>query len=67
MVAFTLNGAPYSMAAGSTLGDLVDTLGLHGQALALAVDRTVVRRDQWLERAIAPGERIDLVRAIGGG
>jgi sulfur carrier protein len=64
---FFLNGAPYSVASGCTLAQLVATLGLEGQALALAVNRTVVPRQRWPEHAIAAGERIELVRAIGGG
>ncbi|MDB5960419.1 MAG: thiS [Massilia sp.] len=64
---FTLNGAPHALAAGSTLFDLIDALALQDQALALAVNRSVVPRRQWIERAIAPGDRVEVVRAIGGG
>ena len=64
---FVFNGAPYQLAHGSTLADLVEQLALSGQALALAVERQVVPRRQWRAHAIAPGARIELVRAIGGG
>ena len=67
MTAFILNGAPHQGAPGATLADLVDALALTNQALALAVNRNVVPRQQWRERGLQPGDQVDLVRAIGGG
>lgn len=67
MLEFSLNGQAYRLAADSTLDDLVAALGLQGQALALAVERSVVPRRQWQQRAIGAGERVEVVRAIGGG
>jgi sulfur carrier protein len=67
MCDFFLNGAPHRLQAGSSLHDLVAALSLQGQALALAVNRQVVPRRRWAEQAIAPGDRIEVVRAIGGG
>lgn len=62
-----LNGEPYRLPAGQHLDDLVRALGMGGQALALAVNRQVVPRRQWSERALMPRDRVDIVRAIGGG
>lgn len=66
-----LNGAPYVLDAerpeAATLHALVDSLGLAGQALALAVNRQVVPRERWLDTVLAPRDRVDVVRAIGGG
>lgn len=67
MCEFTLNGAPHALADGSSLLDLIDVLALRDQALALAVNRAVVPRRQWPQHAIAPGDRVEIVRAIGGG
>jgi len=64
---FTLNGEPFQLAAGRTLDELVATLSLQGQALALAVNRKVVPRRLWGDQRIAAGDRIEVVRAIGGG
>ena len=65
--AFILNGAPCQLAAGSTLADLIAHLALHHQALALAVNRQVVPRARWPLQRIDAGDRVDVVRAIGGG
>ena len=62
-----LNGAPYRLPQGHTLGDLVQALGIGNQAVALAVNRGVVPRQQWNQRALVERDRIDIVRAIGGG
>ena len=62
-----LNGEPYRLPDGQTLGDLVQALGVAQQAVALAVNREVVPRQQWAGRALAPRDRVDIVRAIGGG
>jgi sulfur carrier protein len=66
-----LNGAPYVFDAArpeaATLHALVDSLGLAGQALALAVNRRVVPREHWPRTVLSPRDRVDVVRAIGGG
>ena len=63
----TLNGAPHQVAPGASLADLVEALSLSHQALALAVNRVVVPRQQWRERAVLAGDQVEVVRAIGGG
>ncbi|MYM34203.1 sulfur carrier protein ThiS [Duganella sp. FT94W] len=67
MIEIELNGAPHQVAARQTLAQLVDALALSGQALALAVNRQVVPRQQWPERVLQARDQVDIVRAIGGG
>jgi sulfur carrier protein len=67
MTEIILNGAPHQVAPGATLADLIEALALSNQALALAVNRTVVPRQQWRERGVQPGDQVEVVRAIGGG
>jgi sulfur carrier protein len=67
MIEIELNGAPHSVPAQHTLHQLVDALALNGQALALAVNRNVVPRQQWPERVLQAQDKVDIVRAIGGG
>ena len=62
-----LNGAPHPVAVGAHLQDLIDALALTGQALALAVNRQIVPRQQWPARPLTAGDKVDVVRAIGGG
>nr|WP_314547333.1 sulfur carrier protein ThiS [uncultured Massilia sp.] len=67
MLEIELNGAPYPLPDGASLFDLVERLGLAGQALALAVNRRVVPRQCWPDTALQPADKVDVVRAIGGG
>ena len=67
MVEIELNGAAHTLPAPASLHDLVESLGLAGQALALAVNRQVVPRERWRATALQARDRVDVVRAIGGG
>lgn len=67
MIEIELNGAPHAVPVRHTLEQLVDGLCLSGQALALAVNRAVVPRQQWPQRELQPQDKVDIVRAIGGG
>jgi len=67
MLDIELNGEAYCLPSGQTLADLVLALGVGKQAVALAVNRQVVPRQQWNERLLVQQDRVDIVRAIGGG
>ena len=67
MTDIILNGAPHQVAPGATLTDLIEALALSNQALALAVNRQIVPRQQWRARFVQPGDQVEVVRAIGGG
>ncbi|MCC2961758.1 sulfur carrier protein ThiS [Massilia sp. IC2-278] len=67
MLDIELNGEAYRLPAGQTLADLVLALNVGSQAVALAVNRQVVPRQQWNERLLVQQDRVDIVRAIGGG
>jgi sulfur carrier protein len=66
-IEIVLNGAPHQVPPQHTLMDLVAALALTKQALALAVNRSVVRRQDWTQQVLASGDQVDIVRAIGGG
>jgi sulfur carrier protein len=62
-----LNGAPHAVPPACTLDRLIDALALSGQPLALAVNRSVVPRQNWPGHTLQPQDHVDIVRAIGGG
>jgi sulfur carrier protein len=45
----------------------IAALDLAGKGLAIAVNREVVPRQGWDARRLQPRDRVDIVRAIGGG
>ncbi|MFC3460995.1 MULTISPECIES: sulfur carrier protein ThiS [Massilia] len=67
MLEIELNGEARQVRPGASVGDLVEQLGIANQAVALAVNRQVVPRQQWNERLLARQDKVDIVRAIGGG
>lgn len=62
-----LNGAPHALADNQNVQDLIAALDLANKSLAVAVNRQIVPRQSWAQRMLAPGDRVDIVRAIGGG
>ena len=67
MTEIELNGAPYCLPIGHSLQDLTGQLGVAEQAVAVAVNREVVPRAQWPHHRLQARDRVDIVRAIGGG
>ena len=66
-IAIELNGEPREVGDNDCVQDLIDALSLTNQALAVAVNREVVTRAKWREHRFAVGDKVDIVRAIGGG
>lgn len=62
-----LNGAPHRVTENQNLQDLIASLELANKALAVAVNREVVPRQLWARRTLQACDRVDIVRAIGGG
>ncbi|WP_184013431.1 sulfur carrier protein ThiS [Glaciimonas immobilis] len=62
-----LNGAPHQLADAQSLQQLVAALALSGKAIAVAVNRQVVPSHMWSQHLLQPHDKVDLVRAIGGG
>jgi sulfur carrier protein len=62
-----LNGASHPIAENVNVQDLIVSLDLVNKSLAVAVNREVVPRQQWPQRVLQPSDRVDIVRAIGGG
>ena len=67
MIVIELNGESRSVAKDHSVHDLVNALSLTNQALAIAVNREVVPRAQWVTHRFSDGDKVDVVRAIGGG
>lgn len=67
MFEIELNGAPHQVGDGNNVEELVAALSLAGKAVAVAINREIVPRSQWADRKLQPADRVDVVRAIGGG
>ncbi|MFL2762864.1 MAG: sulfur carrier protein ThiS [Dehalococcoidia bacterium] len=50
-----------------TVDELVKLLNLESQNIAIAVNEQVIRRSEWETMKIKNNDRVDIVRAVGGG
>ncbi len=62
-----VNGEPRSLPQGATVEALLGLLGIAGRRLAVAVNRAVVPRSHYGRVALAAGDRIEILEAVGGG
>lgn len=67
MIEIELNGAAHQLEADQNVEQLIASLSLAGKAVAVAINREIVPRSLWAQRQLQPADRVDVVRAIGGG
>jgi sulfur carrier protein len=64
----TLNGVPTDVVLGdATIADLVSALGLGGKRVAVEKNGEIVSRSRYATTAVTPGDRVEIVAAVGGG
>jgi sulfur carrier protein len=50
-----------------TLAQLVESLGMKQDRVAVELNRDIVPRAQWAETNLAEGDRLEIVHFVGGG
>lgn len=63
----TINGQPREFAALATLEDLLATLGLKQDRVAVEHNGAIVSRNAWSSTPLAEGDRLEIVHFVGGG
>lgn len=63
----SVNGTARQVPAALTVADLLDSLGLNRDGVAVAVDRQVVPRSEHGRRQLHDGASVEVIRAVGGG
>ncbi|MDH3588862.1 MAG: sulfur carrier protein ThiS [Gammaproteobacteria bacterium] len=63
----TINGQHETLDDDVTAEKLVHSMSLGRQRIAVEINGEIVPRSTFAERRIAPGDRIEIVRAVGGG
>lgn len=61
------NDQPLEVPPGCTVAGLLERQGLAGRRVAVEVNREIVPRGAHASRALAPGDRVEVVHALGGG
>jgi len=67
LVPLLVNGEARSVPAGCSVEGLLRSLGLDARRLAVAVNRDVVPRSRFAAHALAAGDRVEILEAVGGG
>jgi thiamine biosynthesis protein ThiS len=62
-----INGEPREIPDGQTVLALLESLGLDPERLALELNGEILGKKTWAARALAPGERLEIVHFVGGG
>lgn len=63
-----LNGAPHDVSEMATVADVVPSADAEKtRGIAVALNGTVVRRAEWGSTRLASGDKIEVLRAVGGG
>lgn len=62
-----VNGAVAQLEEGANLNDLVVTLGLQEQRIAIEVNQEIIPRSLHAQHQLNAGDKVEVVHAIGGG
>jgi thiamine biosynthesis protein ThiS len=62
-----LNGETRSFPLEATLLDLLSALALDPERVAIELNRSIVKRDQWALARFESGSEIEIVQFVGGG
>ena len=63
----TLNGCKHPLEKNTTLDLLVEGLDLQGKRIAIEVNQHIIPRSSHPDYILQPGDRVEIVHAIGGG
>lgn len=62
-----LNGKDREIPPDATVSALIADLGLHNQACAVEVNKSLVRKAQHETHTLSEGDRVEIVTLVGGG
>ncbi len=66
-VEIVLNGEKRAVPEGQSLSELLASLGLAEDRVAIEFDRRIVRRPEWPATALHDGATVEIVQFVGGG
>ena len=67
MPTLRVNGETLSLAGPATVADLLREQGLTGRKVAVELNGEIVPRSRHADTALAHGDRLEIVVAVGGG
>ncbi len=67
MIRLTVNGESMKLYSANNLQELLDTLRLSNQRVAVEINSEIIPRSLHSQTRVREGDSIEIVRAIGGG
>ena len=62
-----INGKTKEVKENIKVGELLDELGIREKTMAVAVDMEVVKKENWDEKVLQNGQKIEFLHFVGGG
>ena len=62
-----LNATPHSVTPGLTLAQLLEELGVAPARVVVEMNGAIVTRENFAATALAQGDRLEIIRFVGGG
>ncbi len=62
-----INGAPTEVEEAIGMSALVQHLGLAGRRIAVEVNEELIPRSRFDTHVLRPGDRVEIIHAVGGG
>ncbi len=67
MIQIIVNGKDVELECAMSVNAYLDHIGLRGRRVAVAVNSEVLHEDEYEKIVIGDGDRVEVVRPIGGG
>ena len=67
MISLTINGKKVDLEGPTPLTGYLESKGLAGRQIAVAVNGDVIPREQHASVTLEDGDRVEIVRPVGGG
>jgi sulfur carrier protein len=67
VISIVVNGETRETQLGTTVADLLKTLGMNAGRVAVERNLQILPRPQWPETSVAAGDRFEIVQFVGGG
>lgn len=67
MIKVRINGKETELTEAQSVEQYLESKGLAGRSLAVAVNGTVLRREEFPETSLSDGDTVEIVRPVGGG
>lgn len=63
----TLNGEQYALSAQTSVIDILTNLQLHPEAVVVEINTTILDRQEFTNHTLNDGDRMEIIRFVGGG